>query len=145
MSDSTSLMIPKSFYGIAIAAILWNLFGVLAYLGQVTISPETIAELPLEQQALYQDIPIWATSAYAIAVNAGVIGSILLLMRRVWALYLFVVSFVGVIVQFSHAMLMPNMLAVAGIAGALFSIVITVIAILLIWYAVYAKNQGWLR
>jgi len=143
MNEETSKAVPMSFRWIAGGAIVWNLFGMLAYIGQVTMTPETISQLPDEQQVIYENIPAWATSAYAIAVSMGVLGSILLFMGKAWALPVFVVSLLGVIVQFSHAVFMTDMIAVTGIASIGFSVVITGIAILLIWYCLFARKNGW--
>lgn len=144
MNEESSTAVPKSFYWIAGGAIVWNLFGMLAYIGQVSMSPEAIAQLPLDQQQIYETIPVWATSAYAIAVTMGVLGSVLLILRKAWALPVFIVSLLGVIVQFSHAVFMTDLIAVTGIASIGFSVVIIVIAILLIWYSFYARKNGWI-
>ena len=143
MSQDSVVNVPKSFYWIAGVAIAWNLFGVLAYLGQVTMTAETIAQLPIEQQPLYENIPVWATSAYAIAVHLGVLGSILLILRKAWALPVFTVSLLGVAVQFVHSYFVSDLVAVAGIGAIAFSVVITTIAVLLIWYTNYARKNGW--
>ncbi|MDD9896390.1 MAG: hypothetical protein OXU24_11515, partial [Gammaproteobacteria bacterium] len=141
MNEESSTAVPKSFYWIAGGAIVWNLFGMLAYIGQVSMSPEAIAQLPLDQQQIYETIPVWATSAYAIAVTMGVLGRVLLILRKAWALPVFIVSLLGVIVQFSHAVFMTDLIAVTGIASIGFSVVIIVIAILLIWYSFYARKN----
>ena len=41
---------PKWFIIVAIVALIWNLFGVVAYIGRVTMSPETFEALPPDQQ-----------------------------------------------------------------------------------------------
>lgn len=136
--------VPRSFYWISGIAILWNLIGILTYLGQVTMSPETLAELPPEQRSLYQDIPLWATSAYAIAVNAGVVGSILLLLRKAWALPVLILSLAGILVQFGHSVFMTDILAVMGPATMILPVLIIGIGIFLIWYFLYARRKGWI-
>ena len=77
---------PRSFYIIGIAALIWNLIGVMAYVMQVTMSDAAMAALPAEQQAFIQNSPVWVTAAYAIAVNAGALGCVLLLVRQSWLL-----------------------------------------------------------
>ena len=134
----------RGFWVIAAAALVWNLIGVMAYLSTVTMSAEALAALPEAQRSLLTDVPAWATSAYAIAVFGGFIGSVGLLLRKAWALPAFVISLIGVLVQEAHAFLMIEVLAVHG-AGALgLPLVILVIAILLVLYARTTKQRGWI-
>jgi hypothetical protein len=83
--EVTSSGPPRSFYIIGIAALIWNLIGVMTYVMQVTMSDAAMAALPEEQQAFIQNSPVWVTAAYAIAVNAGALGCVLLLVRQSWA------------------------------------------------------------
>ncbi|MEQ8954594.1 MAG: hypothetical protein RL120_10710 [Gammaproteobacteria bacterium] len=145
MSDTTVRAVPRSFYWIGGIGLVWNLIGVVTYVMQVSISPESLATMPPEQQALYTDIPVWATSAYATAVNAGWIGCLLLLLRRKLALPLLVLSLLAVIVQFGHAYLMTDALAVLGPASLVLPLLICVIGVFLIWYAWDSANKNWLH
>jgi hypothetical protein len=95
MSEETGNKPPRSFYIIGIAALIWNLIGVMTYIMQVTMSDAAMAALPADQQAFIQNSPVWVTAAYAIAVNAGALGCVLLLLRQTWAYLVLVVSFAG--------------------------------------------------
>ena len=72
----------KAYYWISGVALAWNLIGIMAYLGQVTMGPEVLAEMSDAERRLYENVAAWATSAYAIAVNAGALGCLLLLLRK---------------------------------------------------------------
>ena len=48
--EQTSGSPPRSFYIIGIAALIWNLIGVMTYIMQVTMSDAAMAALPEEQQ-----------------------------------------------------------------------------------------------
>ena len=85
MADATTVRPPKWFWIVASIAFVWNLMGVAAYLMQVTMSDETLAALPAEQQALYASTPAWATGAFALAVFGGALGCLFLLLRKSWA------------------------------------------------------------
>lgn len=134
----------KSFYIIGTIALLWNLAGVASYIMQVTMSPEAIAALPQAQQDLMAQTPAWATGAYAVAVHGGLIGSILLLMKRYWALWAFGASLLGVVVQMGHAFLMTDALTSLGPSVAILPSLIFVICIALVWYTIHAKSKTWL-
>ena len=143
MNEQT-VSLPKSFYWIASLAVVWNLIGIASYLAQVTMSPEAIAQLPIEQQPLYRDIPAWATSAYAIAVTAGVIGSVLLLLRKSLSMPFLALSLAGIIMQMAHAFLLTDALDVLGITSVILPLFLIAVAIALLWYFHYCRKQGWI-
>jgi len=89
--------------------------------------------------------PKWATSAFAIAVNAGVLGSLFLLLRRAWAIPMFVVSLVAVLVQNLNSFVLTDTIALFGTTPVIIQSVIVAIALLLVWYARAAKRNGWLN
>jgi len=144
MNDPTPSKPPAQFYWISGAALLWNISGIAAYFGQVSMSPEALAAMPEAQRALYEDVPAWATAAYAIAVNAGAIGCLLLLLRKSLAVPMLVLSLAGALVQFGHAWFMTPAIEVTGASTVVFPIVIIGIGFYLIWFANDAKAKGWL-
>jgi len=143
MSDARAAL-PRYYWGIAIVALLWNLLGVFAYVSQVTLTEEAIHAMPLEQQALYTDIPVWATSAYAIAVTAGTIGCLLLLLRNAWAVPVFLVSLAGVLVQMYHAFVLAGAYDVLGPTSIILPTLIVAIGVALIWFSRIAKEKRWI-
>lgn len=82
MSGDLNNKPPRSFYIIGGAALVWNLIGVMQYVMRVTMTRAAIAALPENQQTFLQDIPGWATAAFAIATNAAALGCVLLLLRK---------------------------------------------------------------
>ncbi len=142
--SQTSTTPGRAFWAISIGALLWNLVGVFTYIMSVTLSPETLSAMPESEQALYTDIPAWATSAYAIAVFGGTLASIALLLRRSWAIYAFWVSLLAILVQMGHAFFLTALLDVRGAGAAVLPIVIIVIAVALLWYTHTVKQRGWL-
>lgn len=84
------------FWVIAIAALLWNLMGAMAYLADAFMGGvEAISQLPIDQRTLYENRPAWVTASFAIAVWSGLLGSIALLLRKKWAISAFVISLIG--------------------------------------------------
>ena len=135
---------PRSFWIISILALLWNLLGVASYLMTVKMSPDALAAMPEAERALYQNIPAWVTSSFAIAVFGGTLACILLLMRKRVASTLFLVSLLAILVQMGHAFFMTQMLAVHGAAGAALPLCVIVAAMFLLWYSRGAQSRGWL-
>lgn len=91
---------PIWFWIIGIFALLWNTMGLAAYFQQYVMSAEAFAALRPEQQDLLVSQPFWLTAAFAIAVFAGFVGSILLLARKRLAVRMFLLSMIAVFVQF---------------------------------------------
>ncbi|MCE9601163.1 MAG: hypothetical protein K8S21_02980 [Gemmatimonadetes bacterium] len=90
---------PKWYLPVAIIALLWNLVGCAAYLSDVMLKPEDIAKMTAAQQAMYNARPAWSVAATAIAVWAGALGSLGLILRKRWATPLLVASVLGVVAQ----------------------------------------------
>ena len=91
---------PTGFWIIGVLALAWNAMGLAAYFQQFMMSPEAFAALRPEQQALLVDQPVWLTSAFALAVFAGFVGSILMLLRKRLAVRMFLLSMIAVFIQF---------------------------------------------
>jgi hypothetical protein len=144
MNDEATTSVPKMFYWISGAALVWNLLGVAAYVGQVTMGPEALEAMPEAQRALYENVPTWVTSAFAIAVNAGALGCLLLVLRKALALPVLIVSLVAVLVQMYHNFFMSNAIEVMGAAAIIGPAFVIVIGIYLVWFANDAKSKGWI-
>jgi hypothetical protein len=134
----------RSFMVIAALALIWNLLGVMAYVMQVTMSETALQALPENERLLFESIPIWATSAFAIAVNGGALGSLLLLFRKVWALPVLAISLLGVIVQMYHSFFIAKSMDVYGPGSMIMPGMIIIISIYLVWYSWSTKTKGWI-
>jgi len=146
MSDDKNKKVPVSFWLVGGAATFWNLVGLMIYYQQMTVSPEVLAQnLTPEQVEFLLSTPKWATSAYAIAVNAGLLGSILLLLRKAWALPLYALSLVAILVQDLHGFVVANGLEVWGTGGLVLPAIVLAIAVGLLVYSRNAKAGGLIR
>ncbi|SEL65341.1 hypothetical protein SAMN05216262_11661 [Colwellia chukchiensis] len=139
----TMLARPSWFMPVAIVALLWNLLGVMAFVGQVTMTPEVLGQLSEPEQALYNNTPFWATAAFALAVFAGALGSLALLMKKGICYQLFIVSLLGVLVQMFHAFALSNSFEVYGASGTIMPILVLVIAFALVRLAAKGHNNHW--
>ncbi len=145
MSDLLNGRPSLSFWIIGGAALIWNLFGLIVYFMQVSASPEELAaEFTAEQVEFMMSTPKWATSAFAIAVNAGVLGSLFLLLRKAWAVPMFVISLVAVLIQNLNSFVLNDVMALFGTTPAIIQSAIVIIGVLLIWYSRGAKDKGWI-
>ena len=134
--------VPAWFWVAAGLVLLFEALGCFMYIAQVSADRAT---LPLDQRAMWDATPTWMVAAYAIAVWVGLIGAVLLLMRRKLAVSVLLVSLIAVVVQFSGLFLVPQLRQTVpdtALAGP--------IAIIVICYAIFhlarlADKRGWLR
>lgn len=144
MSETLNRRPTANFWIIAGVALIWNLIGLTFYYLEVTASPEALSTLTEAQQQFLAGKPFWATSAYAIAVSAGVLGSLFLLLKKTWAVMMFGVSLAGIVLQNLHAFLVAGGLEVWGPTGLILPTIVLIIAIALFMYSRYARERGWL-
>ena len=145
MSDLINGKPSTNFWIIGGAALAWNLIGLFFYIGQVSITPAALAALTEAQQEFFLATPAWATAAFAIAVNAGILGSLFLLLRKTWAVPMLVVSLLGIVVQDIDAFVLRDAFGVVGISSLIIPSMVFVIGIALLLYARATKARGWLR
>lgn len=145
MSDVINNKPSTNFWIISAAALVWNLIGLVFYLGQVRITPEALAALTEAQQEFFLATPTWATAAFAIAVNAGVLGSLFLLLRKTWAIPMLAISLVAIVLQDVDAFVLRNAYGVLGVSSVIIPSMVFVIGIALFLYARAAKSCGWLN
>lgn len=136
---------PRSFLIVGVVALVWNLLGVMSYLMEVTRSPEALAQMSEAEQVLIETLPSWVTGAFAIAVFVGVLACLALLLKKAWAAPLFLVSLVAIILQMGYWLFVADTMEVYGPEAIVMPLLVTVIAIYLVWYSRDAKNKGWLH
>jgi len=122
--------------------VAWEIIGCAMYLMQVRVDP---ASLPVDQRALWNAAPSWMVAAYAVAVWAGLVGAILLVMRRRLAEKVLLVSLIAVLVQFSALLLVPELRNLTT-SDALFLPFMIIVVCYVIWhFAFTSRRAGWLR
>ena len=139
MSDESMNKPPIWFWIVSVLALIWNGLGVMAYLARAFTTEEMIAALPEEQRAEFLvEYPTWYTAAFAIAVFAGTLGCLALILRKKWAYGLFILSVLGAIIQ--HVYLFMNV----DMQSVIMPIMIIVVCVFLIWFAKSATARGWI-
>ena len=140
---SETIKAPTWFTVVAAIMLVWNLLGVMAYIAQVTMTPEAMASLPEAQRQLYENTPTWATAAFAIAVNGGALGCLLLLLKKNLAAIFLQLSLAGLLVQMYHSFFMSRSFEVFGPGAMVMPIMVIVIAVYLVTLAAKAKARRW--
>ena len=143
MVEETNKQSPKWFMVVAAVLLVWNLLGVMAYIAHVMMGPEALAAMPDEQRLIIENTPAWATAAFAVAVNFGALGCLLLLLKKNLAGLFLQLSLAGVVVQMFHSFFMSNSFEVYGPGGLVMPVMVIVIAIYLVTLAAKAKGHRW--
>lgn len=145
MTDQTLTKPPVWYWVVAAIALVWNLFGVMAYLGSVYMPPEALEALDPDRRAFIENTPGWVTGAFAIAVFTGTIGCLLLLFKRKLALPFLGASLGGILVQQYYGFIGSNAIEVYGTTeGVVLPLMVLGIAILLLIIARSAVRKGWI-
>ncbi|MDJ0812277.1 MAG: hypothetical protein QNJ23_01000 [Woeseiaceae bacterium] len=135
-----------TFWIVSGAALIWNLLGLFMYVSTRTATTETYLDqgYTQDQIAFMNATPEWALSAFAISVTAGVLASLFLLLRKSWAVPIFILSFVAIVVLNINNFLLTNTVEVLGMVPVYVQSTVILIGALLIWYSLAAKAKGWL-
>lgn len=145
MSEESIGGTPRSFLIIGIVALLWNLVGVAFYLMHVMIGPEALASMPEAERVLMESLPAWHTGVFAIAVFSGLSGAAGLLLKKAWCGPVFMTSLIAVIVQFGYWLGVADAIEVYGTEAYYMPLLVTAIAVFLVWYSRDTKGKGWLQ
>jgi len=137
---------PVWFWIVSGVALLWNLMGVGAFISDATMSQEDMVAnygQALADAAAAQ--PIWLTGAYAIAVFAGALGCLLLLLRKKLATPVLLVSLLAVILQQGYMWLVSGIMSEVDMATKIMYISVPIVAILLVVFARRMTARGILK
>ena len=119
---------------LAVLLVLWGFAGCASFYVHVAYGPDIDPNATDWDRAYFAALPGWLTIVYAVAVGAGLLGSIALLFRSKLAQPLYIVSLIAVIVQFGYVFA----------ATVPFPLFIFVVAIFQIWLAALARRRGWI-
>jgi hypothetical protein len=137
MADSTvqSTKAPWHIWVVGVGSLLWNSVGALDFVMTQSRNKAYMSGLTAAQLDYYYGIPLWVVATWGIAVWGGVLGSLLLLLRKRQAFHLFLASSICMVLTDINSFVLSDGLKVMGGAGALiFASVIFVIGVLLLVY-----------
>ena len=143
MEEATSKPgVPAWYWAVAVAALLFEGAGAFLFTNSLTLDPAT---LPLDQRAIYDATPQWMTIAWAVAIGAGLLGAIGLLLRRRFAEPLLLLSVFAVVVQFCGLFVVKQLRELTPEDHLLVPVVILMLAYAFWQAAKLGRIRGWLR
>ena len=138
--------IPLWFWVVSIFFLLWNIMGVFSFLAHTFISNEALAALPSNERELYGEYPLWTTIVFAIAVIAGMIGAIGLVLKKKWSKMAFVISLLAIIPQMIHNVFFTKSIEVYGTVEAVtMPALVVIFGLFLLWFSTSAIKKHWLN
>lgn len=134
---------PKHLWIVGVLALVWNSVGAFDYLMTETQNAGYMAQFTAEQVAYFNSFPTWAVATWAIAVWGGVLGAILLLLRKRAAVGVLLASLLAMILTTIYNFGLSDGMAAMGDPTSLaFSVMIFVIAVALLVYARTMARAG---
>jgi hypothetical protein len=134
--DRTASDIHWSFWVIVVVMLLYNIAGVINFIAQM--NADAVATMPEAYRALIEGRPAWATGAFAVAVFGGVLGCLLLMVKKSAARNVFIASLFGA------AMTMVHILGVGSLEFVIGNAIQVLVTAFLIWYSMRVRAKGWI-
>ena len=144
-NESSSNSPPVWFRVVSVVALLWYLMDLSAFFMRLFMTEEGINSMPENQQHLYRDMPLWVSIVFACEVFGGLLGSVALLLRKKWALPLFVISILGTLAQTTNIWFLTDAISAVGAPAIVMPLVAIVIGVALIFLSRFAISRGWMR
>lgn len=137
---------PRHLWIVAVLALLWNSGGAFDYLMTQTRNASYMSAFTPEQLSYFYGFPRWVVACWALSVWGGVLGSLLLLLRRRLAVPVFAVSLLTALATFFYNYVLTRGIEImGGVGAAVFSAVILAVALALLVYARRLAAQRVLR
>ena len=133
---------PVHLWIIGVVSLLWNAMGAFDYLATKLRLDFYMSQFTPEQYEYFLAFPAWMVIAWAFGVWGSFFGSLSLLLRKSWAVWLFGASIAGLAVSTLYNFVLSNGAEIMGSQGMIFTGVIWVIALLLFFYARAMDKRG---
>lgn len=133
---------PVHLWVVGILSLLWNAMGAFDYLATKLKLDSYMSQFSPEQLEYFYSFPKLMTACWAFAIWGAVAGSIGLLLRKKWAFWAFVVACAGMFCTTVYNFGMTNGAEIMGSTGVIFSIVIWIITLFLLWYSWSQAKKG---
>ena len=132
------------FWVIGVVGLIWNGLGSMNYIMHTTNSEALKESYTPEQLAFVDASPAWVTGAFALAVWGGLLGCLLLLLRKKWAVPVLLVSLIGILGQAVYNFFLSNASEVFGSDMYVMPVLVILIGFGLYFYSRSSAKKGWI-
>jgi len=145
-NKAVSATTPTSFWVLVGLFLIWNLLGVFHYLTSVNATIESLVAqgMTIKQAEVFHNTPSYHYAVFALGVWSGLLGAVLLLLRKAWAAPVFLFSAVMVIVSFVLDAVGGNLSAL-GLSYLGIMTFTLMLALFEAWYSKRMKAHGILQ
>jgi hypothetical protein len=133
--NETTAKAPVHFWIVGILAVLWNAIGAFDYMATQYRFDFYMSQFTAAQLEYFYAFPSWVDTAWAIGVWGSLLGSLGLLLRKAWSVWLFGAALLGLAGTSVYNFVLTEGTAVMGSGMAMFTGVIWIIALFLFFYA----------
>lgn len=144
MSD-TRAKTPVWFWILAVIGLLWFAMGAFDYSATQLRLDFYMASFTEEQLAYFYGFPSWYVAVWALSVWSSFIGAVLLILRMKMAATLFLLSLVTYIAAAIYSFGFTEAIAMMGMGGVIFSVIIFLSILGYFWLARSASASGILK
>jgi len=141
-TTASRLRTPVHLWIVGVLSLLWNAVGAFDYLATKLELESYMGAFTPEQLDYFYAFPVWMTVFWALAVWSAVAGSIGLLLRKRWTVCAFGISVVSMVMTTIYNFGLSNGAEIMGSTGVIFSVIIWVLSLLLLWYAWWMSRRG---
>lgn len=152
MADADGSAPGKLYWIITGVLVLWGLMGLWVLYDFINATPESMAEY-VKKGAFTQDYAdyylngskTWQTAVFTIAVISGALGALCLVLRRAWAVPLYVLSLLMIIASLFGMFVIDKAHAVMSGGQIAMEVVVLALGLFSVWFARKKKAKGWLK
>jgi len=142
--DGNTVKTPVHLWIVGVVSLLWNAIGAFDYSATELRLDFYMGQFTQEQLDYFYGFPAWTIAAWAIAVWGSLLGSLGLLLRKRWAVWMFGIAIAGLAITTLYNV-KSNGFELMGDGAAVFTAIIWIIAVLLLLYARFMAGRGVLR
>lgn len=124
--------------------VAWNLIGIAAFVGEISMTAEDLAVLPPDLQVIYQNTPMWVYIAYGVAVFGGFIGSVLLALGKKLSFAILSLSLAGVMLQQFYSLVVVDLINKLGPSIMIMPVIVLACSVILVVVSRRGAARGWL-
>ena len=134
---------PWHLWVVGIIGALWSAIGVLSFMLTQMNVEAVMSQFPPQQREYFESFPLWAVAFWAIGVFGGVIGCLLLLLKKRLAFHVLLASAIGAIVSnLGGLFLLGGMEVMRETGGLGFTAVPIILGVFLAYYANAMSTKG---
>src|SRR5512145_525960 len=134
---------PWHLWLIGIVGGLWSSMGVVSFMLTQMNVEAVMSQFPPQQRAYFESFPLWAVAFWAIGVFGGVVGCLLLLLKKRLAFPALLASAIGAIVSNLGGLFLLGGFEVMRETGGLgFTAIPIIVGAFLAYYAYAMSTKG---